>query len=303
MNRITVIGSLNMDMVIESPVLPKKGETIIGNGFATIPGGKGANQAVAASRLGGEVSMLGCVGQDSFGDILITNLKTNGVDVQGINSINGISTGVAVIVIHEGDNSIIVDGGANLRLSPEMINGYEEVIKSSCMVVLQMEIPMDTVKRVIDIAKTYNTKVLLNSAPAAALDSDDLKKVDILTLNETECEIITGIPINSIDDANNAAVYLFQKGVNQVVITLGEKGVVYNSGSEPIHKAVPKVKVLDTTAAGDSFTGALAVSLVKGEDIHSAIDFACKVAAITVTRKGAQTSLPYLNEIKIEKEG
>lgn len=297
MSKITVIGSLNMDLVINTPRVPVMGETIIGSGFMTAPGGKGANQAVAAAKLGGNVTMVGCVGDDIFGRDLINNLKINKVNTETVQILGEVPTGVAVITVNEGNNCIIVDPGANGKLSPDSIEKYEALIKDSSIVVIQLEIPMETVKKAIDVAKKHQVKVLLNPAPAVKLDDALLSSVDIFTPNETECEIITGMPIKSVDDAMKAVTYLNGKGIANVVVTMGGKGVVYNNGSEVIHKPVPKVKVVDTTAAGDSFSGALAVAITNGRDIDGAIDFANIVGTLTVTKKGAQNSLPTLEEV------
>jgi len=294
---IVVIGSLNMDLAITTPKVPVMGETVLGSGFMTIPGGKGANQAVAAAKLGGKVSMVGCVGNDAFGNEVINNLKQNSVDTSNVKKLDGIPTGIAMIVVNEGNNFIIVDPGANYQLMPQMIDTVEELIKNSYIVVIQLEIPIETVERAIDIAKRNNVKVLLNPAPARKLDDSLLAKVDILTPNETESEIITGIPIKSVEDAKKAVTYLMDKGIPYVIVTMGGKGVVYNSGKEIIHKTVPDVTVIDSTAAGDSFSGALAVALSNGKTIDEAVDFGNIVGTLTVMKKGAQTSLPTLEDV------
>ncbi len=298
MGKICVIGSLNMDLVINTPRIPVIGETIIGNGFMTVPGGKGANQAVAAARLGGEVTMVGNVGDDLFGVSLKENLNINNVNSQNVKTLENVPTGVAIVVINEGNNYIILDSGANFKISPEDISNLENVIKNSDILLLQMEIPQDAIERAVDIARKYGIKVLLNPAPARELSNDFLEKVDILTPNESECEYITGLKLSTFEDASIAIKCIMGKGVKQVVITLGGRGVVYNSGEKILHKPVPMVEVVDTTAAGDSFTGALAVALTKGMSIDDAIDFANVVGTITVTKKGAQTSLPFLEELE-----
>lgn len=297
MGKITIIGSINMDLVVCTPKIPIMGETVIGEGFMTAPGGKGANQAVAAARLGGQVSMVGCVGDDIFGKNLTKNLSKNNVSIRSIKTIQNKSTGIAVIVIKEGDNFIIVDPGANHELTPTMIDDVEDLIKESSIIVLQLEIPMESVKRAIKIAKKNKVKVLLNPAPAQKLDDRLLADVDIITPNETESEIITGIPIRSVDDAKKAVEYLKKKGIPQVIVTMGKHGVVYNSGTDIINKPVPDVEVVDTTAAGDSFTGALSVAITEGKTIDEAIDFANIVGTLTVTKKGAQTSLPTIEDV------
>lgn len=298
MSKIVVVGSINMDLVITTPRVPAMGETILGSGFMTSHGGKGANQAVAAAKLGGEVAMVGCVGNDGFGKQMIENLEGNGIDINNVKMLNGFPTGVAVILIEDGNNCIIVDPGANAELKPADIERLEGLIKDSNIVIIQLEIPLETVKCTLELARKNNVKVLLNPAPAVKLRDELLKMVDILTPNESECEIITGIQIESIEDAKSAVEYLLGKGIKTVVVTLGKNGVVYNCGSEIIHKPVPEVAVVDTTAAGDSFSGALAVAISSDEDINKAIDFANAVGTITVTKKGAQASLPSLQEVR-----
>lgn len=298
-NKITVVGSLNMDLVVTTPKVPVIGETILGSGFMTAPGGKGANQAVAAAKLGGDVSMIGCVGSDIFGKDLLTNLSDNNVNTDNVQVKDSTSTGIAVIIIKDGNNSIIVDPGANSLLTPEIVDRSEEIIKNSNIMVAQLEIPLDTVERAIAIAKRHNVKVMLNPAPARKLSDELLSKVDIFTPNETECEIITGISISNIDDAKRAVAFLNKKGIVQVIITLGGKGVVYNSAEGILHKTVPNVKVVDTTAAGDSFSGAVALALSKGKTIDEAVDFGNIVGTLTVTKKGAQTSLPTMADVDL----
>lgn len=297
MHKITVIGSLNMDLVVNTPKVPSIGETLLGSGFMTVPGGKGANQAVAAARLGGQVSMIGCVGNDIFGKNLIKNLQDNRVDVKSVKIVDESSTGVAMIVVENGDNFIIVDPGANFRITPQMIDSIEMLIKSSYIIMLQLEIPYDIVDYAVNMAYQNNVKVLLNPAPARRLSDELLSKVDIFTPNELECEMITGIPIKSVEDAKTAVVYLRNKGIGNVIITMGKNGVVYNSGDSIIHKPVPIVKVMDTTAAGDSFSGAVAVALTESESIDEAVDFGNKVGTLTVMKKGAQISLPSRHDV------
>ena len=301
--KIAVIGSLNMDMVITTPRVPVMGETILGSDFMTTPGGKGANQAVAIARLGGEVSMIGCVGHDYLGKDLLDNLSRNHVATDAIVVRSATSSGIAVIMIKDGDNCIIVDPGANATLTPELINQSEELIKESALIVLQLEIPLKTVEEAMKLAKKHGVKILLNPAPAVQLSDDLLSMVDIFTPNESECEIITGLEIKDIEDAKKAVHYLHhQKGIPQVIITLGERGVVYNNDSVLIHKVPPKVTAVDTTAAGDSFTGAITLALAEGKDIDEAVDFGMLVGALTVTKKGAQTSLPIREEVELFKE-
>lgn len=296
--KIVVVGSINMDLVVSTPRVPVMGETVLGSGFAIVPGGKGANQAVAVARLGGDVHMVGCTGNDVFGNALIQNLSSDNIKVENIKVIDGCATGVAMIVVKDGDNFIVVDPGANAKLTPKMIEALENEIKDSFIVIIQLEIPLETVEKAVEIAKKHSVKVLLNPAPAAHLSDQLLAKVDIFTPNESECEIITGIAINNIEDAKSAVEWLRKKGVSQVLVTLGENGVLYNRGGTIVHKPVPDVEVVDTTAAGDSFSGALAVALSEGKDIDSSVDFANIVGTLSVMKKGAQTSIPYRCEVE-----
>jgi len=299
MPTITVAGSLNMDLCVETPRVPAMGETILGGGFFTSPGGKGANQAVAAAKLGAGVTMLGRAGGDAFGARLIENLRSNGVNAEHIRATLEAPTGVAVILLHGGDNCIIVDPGANALLTPEDIEEAERVIAGSDMLVLQLEIPLPAARRAMELARAHGVKVLLNPAPAQRLPADFLALADILTPNESESEILTGIA-----EVPRAARALTDMGIAKVVVTLGGKGVLYCDGDKMFHRPALPVQVVDTTAAGDSFTGALAVSLANGADFKDAVDFAQAVAALTVTRRGAQESLPRLDEVMkyIEEE-
>jgi len=291
---ICVIGSLNMDLCVETPRVPAVGETVLGGGFFTSPGGKGANQAVAAARLGARVTMLGCAGHDAFGTQLAENLRANGVDTSHLRITGEAPTGVAVILLRGGDNCIVVAPGANMLLSPADIAALEPVIAAADMLVLQLEIPLETARRAMALARSHGVKVLLNPAPARKAPPDFLALADILTPNESECEILTGLPCDTLGHAELAARALLRMGVPQVAVTLGSNGVLYNDGDHMVHKPAWPVQAVDTTAAGDSFTGALAVSLAKGAHFNGAVDFAQAVAALTVTRKGAQVSLPSL---------
>jgi len=287
MPNICVIGSLNMDLCVEAPRVPNLGETVIGGGFVASPGGKGANQAVAAAKLGAEVTMLGCVGSDAFGAQLVENLRVHGVDTGHVRVTREAPTGVAVILLHRGDNCIVVDPGANMLLTPGDIEAVE--IAGSAMLVLQLEIPHEAARRAMELARAHGVPVLLNPAPAQKQPADFLALADILTPNESECRILTGCA-----DVEQGALALLRMGVPRVAVTLGSKGVLYSDGGRLIHRPARPVKAIDTTAAGDSFTGALAVSLAGGAGFGEAVDFAQDVAALTVTRRGAQASLPSL---------
>lgn len=297
MDRITVIGSLNMDMVINAPRIPALGETILGGGFSTIPGGKGANQATAIARLGGDLAMAGCVGDDAFGGQLIRSLKESSVDVSNVVKIPGCSTGVAVIAVCGGDNCIIVDPGANGHMDAARVTSLKSLIAGSAMIVLQLEIPLDAVAQAMWIAKKHDVKVLLNPAPAVPLDPEILRMTDFITPNESECGILTGRTIRTVDDAKEATMLLRDREANAVVVTLGENGALLRDKDGPYHVTARKVTAVDTTAAGDSFTGALAWAVVHGKSMRDSVRFASLAASVTVTRRGAQTSLPSYAEV------
>lgn len=300
MKKITVIGSTNMDLTIQSPKLPTLGETILGGGFLTVPGGKGANQAVAIAKLGYEVSLIGCIGEDAFGRQLAHNLEQSGVTTDHLMAVPDAPTGVAVIVVQNGNNFIIVDPGANDRLLPDTIEKLEDVIAASEMIVLQMEIPIETIRTAVEIAHCRHVRVLLNPAPAAPLERALLSQIDLLTPNETECAILTGRQVTDLESAKAAAASLLDSGARTIAVTLGKEGVLYNrpGSGELIYRPAHTVNAVDTTAAGDSFTGALAVAISAGKDMDTAIEYATAVAALTVTRRGAQESLPTAGEVE-----
>ena len=289
--KICVVGSLNMDLCVQTPRVPVLGETILGGGFFTSPGGKGANQAVAAAKLGAEVTMVGRVGGDAFGAQLTENLRLHGVATGHIRTCAA-PTGVAVILLSGHDNCIVVDPGANALLTPSDIEDAEAAIAQSDVLLLQLEIPAQTARRAMELARGHGVKTLLNPAPASQLPPDFLALADVLTPNESECEILTGLA-----DERLAVKALLRLGVPRVVATLGSEGVLCSEGKAPVHKPAWPVRAADTTAAGDSFTGALAVSLAKGLDFDASVDFALAAAALAVTRMGAQASLPSLEEV------
>lgn len=297
MKNICVIGSLNMDLVVNVDTMPKPGQTLLGGNFKEVPGGKGANQAVAMARLGGKVSMIGKVGNDSFGKTLINALNNDNVNTNHIHTAN-CSTGVAFITVDKNaQNAIVVAPGANFELSKDDIDKNIDCIKNSDIVVIQLETPLETVKYALQIAKDLNKYTILNPAPAIKLNDDIIKNVDLLTPNETELEIISEMKIESEDDINKAAKKMIEKGIKELIVTLGSKGSLYINEEKSFFKSAYKVEAVDTTAAGDSFTGALAVALSNNKNIEEAMDFASKVGALSVMKEGAQSSLPTLKDV------
>lgn len=297
MSKILVVGSINMDLTIETERMLKLGETISGKNFKTLVGGKGANQAVAASRLGGDVKFLGAVGEDSYGKELLENLENENIKFEG-SVLEGTTTGIAVITVCGGDNCIILDGGANMKITPDTVRAKRCLFEWADFVVFQLEIPLDTVLCGAKLARECGAKVVLNPAPAQNLPDEIYKNTDIIIPNETEAEIITGIAIKDKNDCEKAVLELRSRGVEQVIITLGDKGCVYNKESEIIFKDPIETTVVDTTAAGDSFIGSVCVALGNGKTIDEAVDYATKVSSITVSRRGASVSIPYANEIE-----
>lgn len=298
MKNICVIGSLNMDLVVNVDAMPKPGQTIIGSNFKEVPGGKGANQAVAMARLNGNVSMIGKVGEDGFGQTLINSLKNDKVDTTYIQTTKG-STGVALITVDKNaQNSIVVSPGANFEVKEEDIDNNIKAIENSDIVVLQLETPLNTIKYALNKAKKLNKYTILNPAPAVKLDDEIIKNVDLLTPNETELEIISGVSIENEEDIQKAAQIMIEKGVKELIVTLGSKGSLYINKEKSMFKKAYKVEAVDTTAAGDSYTGALAVALSQDKGIEDAMDFASKVGALSVLKEGAQSSLPTLEDVK-----
>lgn len=300
MKKIVVIGSLNVDFVVNVKEMPLVGETLLASGFELIPGGKGANQSYALGKLGADVSMLGVVGDDAYAKMLLTSLQDAGVDISHIKTENGVSTGIALINVNQrGDNSIIVVQGANKCVTKEYIDCNLDLIKTCDIVIFQLEIPIETVVYAAEIAKKYGKTVILDPAPAPGpLPESLLRNVDIIKPNETELSILTGIE-HAENHLKEASDLLKSAGVGCVMVTMGGKGVYVNpSEGAPCLIECDKVEVVDTTAAGDSFTAAVAVSLIHGKDILAAAAYANKVASLVVTRKGAQSSIPTLAEVE-----
>ncbi|TKC18792.1 ribokinase [Robertmurraya kyonggiensis] len=295
---ILVIGSFMMDLVVRTPRAPENGETIIGNSFSRFPGGKGANQAVAAARLGGKVTMVGKVGSDNFGDEFLHTLKKENIDTKHIERDLTHPTGVGSITLEEnGNNRIVVVPGANRQYLVNDLDRIQDLIKQSSILVVQLEMDFDMTKQAVAYAAMYDVPVILNPAPAQKLDDELLEKVTYLTPNETEAEILTGIKVDSIESAEAAAKVLLSKGVKNVVVTLADKGALIVNASGTQHIPGYTVKPIDTVAAGDSFNGALAVGVTIGKPLDEVVQFANAVGAIAVTREGAIPSLPYINEV------
>lgn len=303
MNKICVIGSLNMDLVLKINDIPKVGETILSKSYEKIAGGKGANQAIAAKRCGADVSMIAKIGKDENGKILREKLKEENIDVTCIFKDDQDPTGLALIMVNKnGNNSIVVVPGSNMNITDKEIDNSISKIINSDILIAQFETNENMTLKSFQKAKEFNKTTILNPAPAKKIDEKLLKLTDIIIPNETEAEILTGIKINSIDDAKKAGEFFLNKGVKFSVITLGEKGalIVGRNFYELVHAF--KVNAVDTTAAGDSFIGALSSKLnfknLNRETLKDAVSFGNKVSSITVQRKGAQPSIPYLEEIK-----
>ncbi|MDR7387036.1 MAG: ribokinase [Armatimonadota bacterium] len=296
MLRVCVVGSLNMDLVVKVPHLPQVGETVTGGVFSTFPGGKGANQAVGAARLGACVTMVGRVGADPFGAQLVDALRREGVDVAAVGTDPESPTGIAAIGVDEqGRNLILVAPGANARLLPHDVG--EAVIARSQVLLLQLEIPTVTVLHAARVARRHGARVCLDPAPAAPLPEELYRLVDVLNPNEVEAAALTGISIRTLEDAQRAARRLLDRGPRHVVVKLGDRGSYYLSSDEAGHVPALGVKAVDTTAAGDVFAAALGVALGEGRSLRESVQFASCAAALKVTRMGAQ-SMPSREEVE-----
>ncbi|MDP6537112.1 MAG: ribokinase [Gammaproteobacteria bacterium] len=296
---ITVIGSINTDMVVKTEQLPSPGQTVIGGDFFMSAGGKGGNQAVAAARLGAAVSMVGNLGTDIFGDTAVSKLESEGIDCRFVSRDSHLHSGVALISVDEGgENHIVVSAGANSALNDAHVEAAFDALHDSSIVLIQLEISMATVAKAVALAGERNCRVILDPAPAQELPAAIMKGVYLLTPNESEAELLTGIRVRDENSARQAAGKLLTAGAENVSITLGNQGVfLANAGSDRLISA-PDVDAVDTTAAGDCFNGALAVSLASGNSLPESVDFACRAASISVTRLGAQDSMPYAHEIE-----
>ncbi len=296
--KILVIGSSNTDMTIKSPRLPAPGETILGGTFVMGPGGKGANQAVAASRLGGDVTFICKVGRDMFGENAVKGYQKEGIDTSHTLYSDQASGTALILVDDSGENCIAVAPGANGDLSPADIDSVADVIKKADYLILQLEIPVESVLRAAKIAHEAGVYVILNPAPACKLPEEIFKYISLITPNQTESALMTGIEVKDEASRTKAIESFHKMGVKDVIVTLGSQGSLVCQGNEQIMVEALKVKAVDATAAGDTFCGAVCVALSEGKTLEEAARFATKASALTVQKMGAQSSIPYITDIK-----
>jgi ribokinase len=297
MNRIFVIGSSNTDMVVKTAELPLPGETKLGGTFFMNAGGKGANQAVAAARLGGNVTLIAKLGNDIFGKQTMEGFKKENIDTKYVFLDNGNPSGTALIIVNaEGENCIVVAPGANANLLPSDIEKVKN-IGEAAIILMQLEIPMQTIEYTVKLAKSNHQKLIINPAPAQKLDDELLDGLFLITPNETEAFFLTGIKVEDEATASAASDVFLKKGVENVIITLGREGAFFQNDNLKVKIHAPAVKTLDTTAAGDTFNGAISVAITENMDWEKALQFSVQAASISVTRMGAQSSVPYRNEI------
>lgn len=300
--KVVVIGSLNMDLVTRAPRLPRGGETLIGKSFATVSGGKGANQAVAAARLGADVSMVGCVGSDAYGAQLRGALLAEQIDCQAVSTVDD-SSGVALIVVDDNSqNAIVIVAGANGALTPQVIDRFDAVLQAADVIICQLEVPDATVGHALKRGRELGKTVILNPAPASRpLPAGWFAAIDYLIPNESEASALTGLSVDSLVSAESAATRLVALGAGKVIITLGAEGSLFADGTRLEHFPAPKVNAVDTTAAGDTFVGGFAAALAAGSSEAEAIRFGQVAAALSVTRAGAQPSIPTLSDVQAFK--
>lgn len=295
--KLAVLGSINADHILNLAHFPRPGETVIGKQYQVAFGGKGANQAVAAGRSGADISFIACVGDDDIGERIRQQLANDRIDVTPVAVIGGESTGVALIFVNgEGENTIGIHAGANAALTPERVAQYQQVISGADALLMQLESPLESVLAAARIAHQNQTRVILNPAPATALSDELLSLVDMITPNETEAQILTGITVDSDEGAARAAAVLHEKGIETVLITLGSRGVWLSEQGQGQRIPGFRVEAVDTIAAGDTFNGALIAALLEKQPMAEAVRFAHAAAAIAVTRRGAQPSVPWREE-------
>lgn len=297
-NKLVVLGSINVDHILNLDDFPRPGETVTGSHYTVAFGGKGANQAVAAGRSGADIAFIACVGDDNVGERIRRQLRDDNIDSRAVEASDGTNTGVALIFVNAaGENVIGIAPGANAALTPEYLSRHEPLIINAEALLMQLESPLETVMAAAKLARAHQTRVVLNPAPARQLPDELLSLVDIITPNETEAGQLTGVAINDDASADRAARILHDKGIGTVIITLGSHGLWLSQGGKG--KRVPgfKVNAVDTIAAGDTFNGALITALLEGLDMDQAVKFAHAAAALAVTRPGAQPSIPWRGEI------
>ncbi|WP_411167194.1 Ribokinase [Aeromonas sp. DSM 116730] len=298
MNRLVVLGSVNADHVLRVPHFPRPGETLTGHSYQVVPGGKGANQAVAAARLGAAVSFIARIGDDAIGQQMKTGFANDGIDVSAVELDDKLPTGIAIIYVSdEGENSIGLSTEANGALDSAMVKRHEAMIAGAHTLLLQLEVPLESVFEAAKLARSHGTRVVLNPAPAQPLSADLLALVDLITPNQTEAELLTGVKVTGEASAAQASARFHQMGIADVMITLGSQGVYCSNGQQQALIPGFRVEAVDTTAAGDTFNGALLAAELAGADFHSAVRFAHGAAALSVTRFGAQSSIPGKQEV------
>lgn len=297
--KLIVLGSINVDHVINVQQFPRPGETLSGSAYNIAFGGKGANQAVAAGRCGAGIQFIAAVGNDEIGQQICQQLQKDNIDIRSIQTIKKEKTGVALIFVNkQGENEIVIYAGANASVTPEYIEDYKKDIINADAILMQLETPLSTIEVAAKLAKSNRTRVIMNPAPAQPLSDDLLKCIDIITPNETEAECLTGIKVKTERDADQAAQFLHEKGIPVVIITLGNKGAwVSNQGFGKLIKGY-RVRAVDTIAAGDTFNGMLVTALLEDKSLDESVKYAHAAAAIAVTRHGAQSSVPLRKEVE-----
>lgn len=296
---VAVVGSLAMDFTAFAGRFPRVGETLVGDAFTMVPGGKGGNQAIAAARQGARTSMIGCVGRDLLGDQVLDTLRADQVDTGHILRSEQTQTGVAHIVVDgAGDNAIIAVPLANTELTPAHIDACADVIAAADVLLVQLEIPIESVAHALRIATSAGTMTILNPAPARQLSDELLLDVDVVMPNETEAEILTSTSVREVADAEEAALALARRGIGEVVITLGDRGAIYHVGGRSELVRPYDVDAVDATAAGDAFCGAFAAGIARGDTRRAALEYAAAAGALAVTVEGASSSLPTLEDVE-----